>query len=138
MAGKRRNVLVVSSVEWPVEELRRVLGDDVGDVRVVVPPVNESRLAWLTNDEDDEREEAERAASSIAEAIPAERTKTTAGDPDPVQATKDALGEFSADEVVVITRPDEDATWLEEGSADRIERELGGIPVKRVTVPANS
>ena len=135
MEGKRRKVLVVSSVEWPVDELRSVLGDDVADVRVVVPPVNESRLAWLTNDEDEEREQAERAASSIAEAIPAERAEATAGDPDPVQATKDALSEFPADEVVVVTRPDEDATWLEEGSGEEIERELGGIPVKHITVP---
>jgi hypothetical protein len=138
MEGKLRNVLVISSVDRPVEELRRALGDDVGEVRVVVPPVNQSRLAWLTNDEDEERKRAERAASSIADALPAERTEATAGDPDPVQATKDALREFPADEVVVVTRPDEDATWLEEGSGEEIERELGGIPVTRITVPGDA
>jgi hypothetical protein len=73
--GKRRHVLVVSSVERPVDELRSVLGDDVGDVRVVVPPVNESRLVWLTNDEDEERERSERAVeaggrSSASSAFP--------------------------------------------------------------------
>jgi hypothetical protein len=52
-----RKVLVASSVERPVEELRRVLGGDVGEVRVVVPAVRQSRLEWLANDEDDARRE---------------------------------------------------------------------------------
>src|SRR5262245_22130880 len=68
MEPRRRNVLVVSSVERPVAELRSALGDDVGDVRVVVPAVRQSRLEWLANDEDDARQRAEEAASEIAEA----------------------------------------------------------------------
>ena len=129
-----RKVLVVSSVERPVEELRTVLGDDVGEVRVVVPAVRQSRLEWLANDEDDARREAREAASEIADAVPAE-AEAMVGDSEPVLAAKDALREFPADEVVVVTRPDEDATWLEEGSGREIERELGDIPVKRITVP---
>ena len=127
-------MLVVSSVERAAEELREVLGDDVGEVRVVVPAVRQSRLEWLANDEDDARERARKAASQIAEAVPAD-AEAEVGDPDPVLAAKDALREFPADEVVVVTRPDEDATWLEEGSGREIERELGDIPVKRITVP---
>jgi hypothetical protein len=134
MEGKRRNVLVISSVERPVEELRQVLGEDVADVYVVVPAVRQSRLQWLANDEDDAREQASDAASKIADAVPAD-AEATVGDSDPVLAAKDALREFPADEVVVVTRPDDDATWLEEGSGREIERELGDIPVKRITVP---
>jgi hypothetical protein len=126
-------VLVVSSVERPVDELRAVLGDDVGDVRVVVPAVRQSRLEWLANDEDAARREASEVASEIAEAVPA-KAEATVGDSDPVLAAKDALREFPADEVVVVTRPDEDATWLEAGSGKEIERELGDIPVRRITV----
>jgi hypothetical protein len=138
MGGKLRKVLVVSSVERPVEELRTVLGDDVGEVRVVVPAVRQSRLEWLANDEDDARERAKEAASAIAEAVPADAAEAKVGDSDPVLAAKDALREFPADAVVVVTHPDEDATWLEEGSGKEIERELGGIPVTRVTVPGDS
>ena len=134
MDGVRRKVLVVSSVERPVEELRSVLGEDVGEVYVVVPAVRQSRLEWLANDEDDARKQATEAATEIAEAVPAE-AEATVGDSDPVLAAKDALREFPADEVVVVTRPDEDATWLEEGSGKEIVQELGGIPVKRITVP---
>ncbi len=129
-----RDVLVITSSEWPVAELRTMLGEDVGELRVVVPMVRQSRLQWLTNAEDDAREHAEDAASAIAEAVPSEQTEAAAGDDDPLLAAKDALREFGADEVVVVTRPDEEATWLERGSAEEIGQELGGIKVTLLTV----
>jgi hypothetical protein len=133
-----RNVLVISSSEWPVAELRAALGDDIDELRVVVPAVHQSRLQWLTNADDDARERADDAASSIADALPSQGTEASAGDPDPVLAVKDALGEFAADEIVVVTRPDEEATWLEEGGSDAIARALGGIKVTRLVVSDDS
>ena len=53
-----RNVLVISSAERPVEVLRAALGDDIDELRVVVPDVHQSRLQWLTNADDDARERA--------------------------------------------------------------------------------
>ena len=47
---------------------------------------------------------------------------------------EDALREFPADEVVVVTRPDEEATWLEEGSSEAIAQRLGGLKVTRLVV----
>ena len=61
-----RNVLVVSSVADPPRELHAALGDDVGEIRVVAPAVEQSRLQWLTNAEDDARAEAERTAKEVA------------------------------------------------------------------------
>ena len=107
-----RNVLVISSSEWPVAALRAALGDDIDELRVVVPAVHQSRLQWLTNADDDARERADDAASSIADALPSQETEASAGDSDPLLAAEDALREFAADEVVVVTRPDEEATWL--------------------------
>ena len=66
----RRNVLVISSVERPVAVLREALGGDVDELKVVVPAVKQSRLQWLTNADDDAREEAEDAAASIDDATP--------------------------------------------------------------------
>ena len=129
-----RNVLVIASSEWPVPELRAALGDDVGELRVVVPAVKQSRLQWLTNADDDARERADSAAASIGNALPSNETETSAGDSDPLLAAKDALREFAADEIVVVTRPDEEATWLEEGSAEAIARQLGGMKVTRLVV----
>jgi hypothetical protein len=133
-----RDVLVITSSEWPVAELRALLGDDIGELRVVVPTVSQSRLQWLTNADDDARERADDAASSIADAVPSQETEASAGDPDPVLAAKDALGEFAADEVVVVTRPDDEATWLEEGSSEAMARALGGIKVTRLVVGDDS
>jgi hypothetical protein len=129
-----RDVLVITSSEWPVAELRALLGDDIGELRVVVPAVRQSRLQWLTNADDDVRERADVAAAEIAEAVPSQTTDASAGDPDPLLAVKDALREFDADEVVVVTRPDEEATWLEEGSAEAIAEALGGRTVTRLVV----
>jgi hypothetical protein len=39
-----------------------------------------------------------------------------------------------ADEVVVVTRPDEEATWLEEGSPVAIAQRLGDLKVTRLVV----
>ena len=129
-----RNVLVISSSEWPVAALRAALGDDVGELRIVVPAVHQSRLQWLANEDDDAREQADEAASSIADALPSREVEATAGDSDPLLAAEDALRDFAADEVVVVTRPDEEATWLEEGSADAIARRLQGLKVTRLVV----
>lgn len=129
-----RNVLVITSSEWPVAELREALGGDVGELRVVVPTVRQSRLQWLANDDDHARERADEAAEAIAGALPSERTESSHGDPDPLLAAKDALREFRADEVVVVARPHDEATWLEEGSAEEIGAALGGVKVTRLTV----
>jgi len=129
----RRNVLVITSVERPVELLREALGDDVDELRVVVPAVKQSRRQWLTNADDDAREEAEEAAASIADAT-SDAVEADAGDSDPLQAAEDALAEFEADELVVVTHPDEEATWLEEGRAADIERRFPGLKVTRLVV----
>lgn len=136
--GKRRNVLVISSIERPVAALREALGGDVDDLRVVVPTVRQSRLQWLTNADDDVRESADAGASAIAEAMPAQAAEATAGDPDPLQAAEDALRDFDADELVVVTRPDEEASWLEEGRAADIERSFPGLTVTRLVVTDDS
>ena len=129
----RRNVLVISSVERPIAVIREALGGDVDELKVVVPAVKQSRLQWLTNADDGAREDAENAAASIDDATP-DAVQAEAGDPDPLQAAEDALATFEADELVVVTRPDEEATWLEEGRAADIERRFQGLEVTRVVI----
>jgi len=55
------------------------------------------------------------------------------GDSDPVKAIEDALREFPAEEVLIVTRPDDDASWLEEGSGQTAQSRFG-LPVTLVTV----
>ena len=135
-----RNVLVVSSVPDVPAELREALGGDVGEVKVVAPAVKQSRLQWLTNAEDDARAEAERTAEQVAQATAdeAEHVEAEAGDSDPLLAVEDALRTFAADEIVVVLRAGEDASWLEEGASDTIAERFPGLPVKTVEVGTES
>jgi hypothetical protein len=41
-----------------------------------------------------------------------------------VKAIEDALREFTADEVLIVTRPDGDASWLEEGSGETAQSQF--------------
>jgi len=50
-----------------------------------------------------------------------------------VKAIEDALHEFPADEVLVITHPDDDASWLEAGSGKTAQTQFI-LPIRLVTV----
>lgn len=105
-------------------------------VRIVSPASRISRLQWLTNEEDAARETAERIAERTAHAV-GETTRagveTEVGDVDPLQATKDALASFDADEIVVLVRAEDRASWLERSAVhDGFER--FGLPVRYVVV----
>ena len=119
-----KRILVVTTAPGRGETLRdRVrahAGSEDAEVRVVAPAADISRLDWLTNDEQEARAEAgERAVEAgLAVAPEARSVDAEIGDVDPVQAIEDALREFPADELVVVTHPDEDASWLEEGTAE--------------------
>jgi hypothetical protein len=54
-----------------------------------------------------------------------------------VKAIKDALRTFAADEVIVVTRPDDHAGWLEEGSGETARAHFN-LPLIRVTVAEGS
>ena len=92
----------------------------------MAPAVKQSRLQWLTNEEDAARDEAERTAEEVASAAEggAEHVEAEVGDSDPLLAVEDALRTFDADEIVVVTRTGENASWLEEGAAGDDRRAL--------------
>jgi hypothetical protein len=127
-----RKVLVISTVSRSPEALRAAAGGEIDELRVVVPVVRQSRLQWLTNADDEAREHAEGAAARLGRALPSKDTQSTAGDSDPLLAVEDALREFAADEVVVVTRPDEEASWLEEGKGREIAAKLRSVKVTRL------
>jgi hypothetical protein len=125
-----RRILVVTTVPVPGDRLRAELGargDGDVEVRVISPASDVSRLEWLANDEDDARAEAERKAEQTARSADARVVDAGVGDPDPLKAIEDALREWPADEVVVITPPEDEANWLE-SDADEA-RERFGAPI---------
>jgi hypothetical protein len=127
-----RKVLVISTVSRSAAALREALGGEIDELRVVVPVVRQSRLQWLANADDEARDQAEEAAAQLGRALPSKETESTAGDSDPVLAVEDALREFAADEVVVVTRPDEEASWLEEGKGREIAEKIHGVTVTQL------
>lgn len=136
MSPKR--LLVVATV--PVEEsllrdrVRAHAGTDA-DVRIVAPASDLSRLQWLATDEDEAREEAAGVARAAERAVgpEARAVETEVGDPDPVQAIEDALRQFPAEEVIVVTRPGDEAGWLEKDSATEAQERFG-VPVTHLVV----
>ena len=60
-------------------------------------------------------------------------TPNTGEQGDPLLAIDDALREFPADEIVVVTQPEEDTTWLERGTSNEATVRFG-IPVTHLVV----
>jgi hypothetical protein len=105
------------------------------ELKVVATASDLSPLDWLANAEDDARSEAESRAVEVGRAVApeADRVEAEVGDTDPVQAIEDALRTFAADELVLVTRRDDDAGWLEEGTASEALARFN-LPVTHLVV----
>ena len=127
-----RNVLVVSSVADPPRELQEALGDDVGEILASSPSLQQSRLQWLTNAEDDAR----RGRAHRRGDHPRRRARPTACRPRsalrPAARRRGRFTNIDADEIVVVTRTGEDASWLEEGAAETIAARFPQLPVTTI------
>ena len=133
-----KRVLVVATAPVDQEALRSELSEKAGEgaeIKVVAPASDVSPLQWLATDEDDARGEAADIAREAEHAVEpeADRVEAEVGDSDPVQAIEDALRTFQADEIVLVTRSDDEAGWLEK-DADAEVSERFGIPLTRLVV----
>jgi hypothetical protein len=134
------NVLVIATVVLDGSLLRAHAPElalpDGARVRIVSPTSRLSRTQWLTNEEDAAREEAAEIATDVAaavDAVPETEVEAEVGDVDPLQAAEDALATFPADELVVLIRAEDQASWLERAAAER-GFERFGLPVRYVVV----
>jgi hypothetical protein len=130
-----RQVLVLTPVALDAGLLEGPLRAHAGQdarLRVVVPAVGVSKLQWLANEEDEARAAA-AVTAEVVESSTGDLVHAETGDSDPVQAVEDALRVSPADEIVIVTRPDEDADWLEGGS---VAESLGrfDLPVHHLVV----
>ena len=126
-------MLVISTVELGGEVVSSLVGEDAITM-IVVPQVKQSRLQWLANDEDRAHDIAQRTSERLAAETPGLTVAAEAGDSDPALAIRDALAKFPADEIVVVTHPEDEATWLEHRVSDGTLVEIDGIPVRRAFV----
>jgi hypothetical protein len=128
-----KNVLVVTTVPADDPSLRDAIGD-AREVRIVAPAAKVGKLDWLANDEDNARREAAQAAERTADALAGSANVTidrTSHDTDAVESIHDALRNFDADEIVVVTSADEQSTWLEDETV-RAAMDSTGLPVRRI------
>ncbi|MGZ4335011.1 MAG: hypothetical protein ACXVRJ_12185 [Gaiellaceae bacterium] len=126
-----RRVVVVATAPDPEDELRERVRERLGDdteVFVIAPASDLSILEWLTSDEDRARAEAQHRAEVAAAAAPGRPAHVGAGDADPLVALDDALRTFPADEIVLVTRPDETRSWLEEDALHPLIERFG-LPI---------
>jgi hypothetical protein len=129
-----RRILVVTTAESPRADVERVVrehGGEDAELHVIAPASKISRLDRWTNDEDAARAEAAERAEAAAEAAPAD-AEPHVGDVDPVEAIEDGLRQWPADEVVVLTAPAEQATWIERNLGEDA-RERFDVPVTALT-----
>ena len=119
-----------------IEEIRnRAAGRDELELLVISPSLTRSRLATIASDTDGARAEAqlrlERSLRALRDAGVSAAGAT--GDENPVQAAKDALREFGADEVIVSTHPPSRSRWLERGVVEQLRSEVA-LPLTHVVV----
>ena len=126
-----RRVLVLTTAiadDGGVEVAVRERAGDDAEIHVIAPASKISRLDRLANDEDAARKDAADRAESTAEVVPGEKVEAHVGDVDPIRAIEDGLRMFPADEVIVFTAPENQATWLE-GDLGRRVKERIPLPV---------
>ena len=117
------------------DEIAETIGDRFGagaEVRIVATPSGLSRLDWLTNAEDDARRDASKRAQESADAIPV-NAESGVGDTDPLQAIEDQIALFEPDQIVLVSKPDEEAGWLESGTGDAAAERFD-VPITRLVV----
>ena len=129
-----RRVLVVTTADSPrdrVEEAVRARAGAEAEVHVVAPASKVSFLQLLTGAVDDARADAAERAEAAADEAPGENVQSHVGDSDPLQAIEDALRQWGADEVIVVTPPEDESTWLESDLAREAQRRFA-VPVTHV------
>jgi hypothetical protein len=127
-----RNVLVVEAVEHAGAAVRSRLGDDIDEVRVVVPVVRQGFLDWLANDER-AASEAEHEASRLADELP-QVVEASKGEADVMLAIRDALATFEADEIIVALHPEDEELFAARVAASGLEPSVDGVPVRAIVV----
>jgi hypothetical protein len=114
----------------PMREIRANGGRDQGDgldLQVIVPAVEANAFRHTLGDVDEPRREAEARLGRVLEELRANGIEAggEVGDPDPIQATQDALLKAPADEIVIFEHEQAQARWFEEGLLEKAEAGLG-------------
>jgi hypothetical protein len=128
-------ILVIANESVDGRELRQVLNAhsrDAGSAEVlVVAPALSSRLRFWVSDVDPARRRAEQRLRLSLRGLSGEgmEVASAVGDAEPLQAIADGLRVFAADEIVLVTHSEEEATWVEHDLVGKARELYSGYPI---------
>jgi GABA permease len=136
--GKHRLLVVANETVGGgalLDEIRERCHDRDCEILVVTPALAASRAEHWASDVDEAIELArQRMELSLIEIDRLGlKARGEIGDSDPNVAIEDALGAFSADEIVISTHPPHRSRWLERGVVERARSEID-LPITHVVV----
>jgi len=107
----------------PVDAIRKAGDGDGFELRVVVPAVEANAFRHTMGDIDEPKAEAEERLRAVLGDLRSRGIEAAGevGDPDPVQAAKDALLKAPADEVLIFEHEDEQSRWFEQGLFEKAQ-----------------
>lgn len=139
----RRRVLVVVDDACTTPEVcasvRIYAGDQPIEALVLAPAHGTAAATQWYVDEDAARADASHRLRTCIACLTHDGIRVTGdlGDPDPIRAIADALYEFPADEILLVTAPQRPSRWLRPNVIDRA-RQTFGQPITHVVMPATS
>jgi hypothetical protein len=134
-----RRVLVVVDDACTSPDLcasvRAATGNEPIEALVIAPAHCSAATQWYV-DEDAARADATHRLHACAACLTRDgiHTRVQVADPDPVQAIADALHDFPADEILIVTAPQRPSTWLHPNVIDRARRSFQQ-PIEHVVMP---
>jgi hypothetical protein len=137
--GGAHRVLVVAGDAVADEELRREIGKHLAEadssVWVVAPAFARTRFKQVAGDVDEGIADAKARLDQTLEELRAAGIAAdgTVGDSEPDRAIEDALAIFPADEILLVTHPDDESRWLEDEAFERARRSFEQ-PVTHIVV----
>ena len=139
-SGKSSRVLVVVDGACTAPDLcasvRAATGSRPIEALVIAPAHGSTATQWYV-DEDAARADATHRLRVCAACLTRDgiHTRVQLADPDPVAAIADALHDFPADEILLVTAPQRLFIWLRPSAIDRARRSFRQ-PVEHVVMPA--
>jgi len=131
----KRRILVVANETVEGDVLHETIRCRPAVEVLVIAPALNSRLRHWISDEDEARRAAERRLDASLERLAESGIDATGwvGDADPLQAIRDGLHFFAADEIIVATHPEGRSHWLERDLVGRARRRFAQ-PIVHVVV----
>lgn len=136
-SAKKRILVVLDPAVGEAAAVRALLERDAEEIYIVAP-VLPTRLAWLANDDGDAVTAAQRQlddAMHAAGAAGLAAAGSVGSDDDLLTVIGDALAQFPADEIVLVTRPDEKSHWRVEDLAEKVHGRHGK-PLRELVLTA--